>query len=205
MDRRITGALILLLGLALAGGIIYVLFFYDFNARQAVKTPAVQPTATDNKSAGQPPTPAPIGEKKIIEVKKPAEPKIVGEEDLKQMAGLFAERFGSYSNQSNYRNMRDLEIFMTDKLAAWVEDFIKKQIESKVDTSIYYGISSKSISMTVKEFKADEGVARIMVGTQRREAFATGANSNGFGQNIEIVFLKQGGIWKVDEANWQTR
>jgi len=202
MDRRITGALILLLGIALAGGIIYVLFFYDFNAKPA-ETPKSQQAVTDNKAASQPPTPT--GEKKIIEVKAPVVPKEVGEEDLKQMAGLFAERFGSYSNQSNYRNLRDLEIFMTAKLAAWAEDFIKKQIESKTDTSIYYGISSKAISMTVKEFKAEEGLARIMVGTQRRESLATGANAAGFGQNIEIVFRKQGGIWKVDEANWQVK
>jgi hypothetical protein len=204
MDRRITGALILLLGLALAGGIIYVLFFYNFNAQPAVKPP-VQPAVTDNKSAGQPPTPKTTGEKKIIDAGTPVAPKAVGEEDLKQMAGLFAERFGSYSNQSNYRNLRDLEIFMTVKFAAWAEDFIKKQIESKEDTSIYYGISSKSISMTVNEFKAEEGVARIMVSTQRRESLATGANAAGFRQNIEIVFLKQGGVWKVDEANWQTK
>jgi len=204
MDRRITGALILLLGLVLAGGIIYVLFFYDFNPQPAA-TPTSGPAVTDNKASGQPPTPTPTGEKKIIEVRTPVAPKEVGEEDLKQMAGLFAERFGSYSNQSNYRNLRDLKIFMTAKLAAWAEDFIKKQIESKADTSIYYGISSKAISMTVNEFKADEGLARIMVGTQRRESLATGANSTGFGQNIEIVFLKQGGIWKVDEANWQVK
>jgi len=204
MDRRITGVLILLLGLALAGGIIYVLFFYDFNAQPA-QTPKSPPAVTDNKAAGQPPTPAPTGEKKIIEVRAPVAPKEVGEEDLKQMAGLFAERFGSYSNQSNYRNLRDLEIFMTAKLAAWAEDFIKKNIESKIDTSIYYGISSKAISMSAKEFNADEGFARIMVGTQRRESLATGANAAGFGQNIEIVFRKQGGIWKVDEANWQVK
>lgn len=192
------------MGLALAGGIIYVLFFYDFKSGQA-PAPEQKPAVTDNKSASQPPTPTPIGEKKVIEAKTPVAPKVVGEADLKQMAGLFAERFGSYSNQSNYRNMRDLEIFMTAKLAAWAEDFIKKNIESKIDTSIYYGISSKSISTTVKEFKPDEGVARIMVGTQRRESLATGANTAGFGQNIEIVFLKQGGMWKVDEANWQPK
>lgn len=203
MDRRLTGVLIMLLGLALAGGIIYVLFFYDFNAKQAVVPPP--PVKTDNISASQPPTPTQIGEKAIIEAASSTEPKEVGQEDLKQMAGLFAERFGSYSNQSNYRNLRDLEIFMTAKLVAWAEDFIKKQIESKIDTSIYYGISSKAVAMTVKEFKADEGWATIMVSVQRRESLSTGANAAGFGQNIEIRFLKQGGIWKVDEAIWQTR
>ena len=204
MDRRFAGILIILFGLALAGGIVYFLFFYNFNAKPA-ETPKALPAAADNKAASQPPTPTPTGEKKIIEVKTPIAPKEVGEEDLKQMAGLFAERFGSYSNQSNYRNLRDLEIFMTARLTAWAEDFIKKQIESKVDTSIYYGISSKAVSTSVKEFKAEEGLAKIIVGTQRREALATGANTTSFGQNIEIVLRKTGGVWKVDEANWQVR
>jgi hypothetical protein len=204
MDRRFVGILIVLLGLAIAAGIVYILFFYDFNAKK-VEAPKLQPPASDNRAGGQPLKPVATGEKKVIEVRTPVAPKEVGEEDLKQIAGLFAERFGSYSNQSNYRNLRDLEIFMTAKLAAWAEDFIKKQIESKTDTSIYYGISSKTVTTTVKEFKAEEGLATIVVATQRRESLATGANTASFGQNIEIVLRKTGGIWKVDEANWQVR
>ncbi len=203
IDRRLTGGIFLLIGLAVAAGIVYVLFFYDFNKQPE---PVRQPAIKEQPAKTGPAVPAkPAGEKKIIEIKPQIAPKEVGEEDLKQMAALFAERFGSYSNQSNYRNLRDLEIFMTVRMQAWAEEFIKLMIMRKEDTSIYYGITTRAISQKTVTFDAEAGTAKIMVGTQRRESLSTGANSAGFGQNLEIVFKKEGGIWKTDEANWQAK
>jgi hypothetical protein len=202
MNRKWIGIIIILLGLILAAGIIYVLFFYDFSP--ASPTAKVTPKADDSKTAPAAVTPK-TETKKVFEAQKPAEPKTVGEDDLKRIAALFAERYGSYSNQSNYRNLRDLKIFMTAKMQAWTDNYIKEAIAKKTDASIYYGISTKAISYRVEKFDEDAGMAKIIVNTQRKESIADTSNSGGFAQEIEIYFKKESNVWKVDEAVWQSK
>lgn len=127
----------------------------------------------------------------------------VDKDDLKRMAASFAERFGSYSNQSNYSNIVDLKIFMSIKMVAWAENFVREQRRNNM-TEIYYGITTKAINEEVLDFDEDNGSASILVQTRRREANGTVNNvSNFFNQNITIIFMKEDGIWKVDSANWQ--
>jgi hypothetical protein len=132
-----------------------------------------------------------------------AQDKSVKKDDLKRMAGLFAERFGSYSNQSDYSNINDLKIFMSRKMCVWADNYVTEQKKSGL-TAIYYGITTKSVSEEVKNFDEDSGLAVILVSTRRREANGTTNNvSNIFNQNILINFIKENGIWKVDSASWQ--
>lgn len=127
----------------------------------------------------------------------------VDKDDLKRMAASFAERFGSYSNQSNYSNIVDLRIFMSKKMVAWAENFIREQ-RQKSETNLYYGITTKAINEEVLDFDEDAGSASVLVQTRRREANGTINNvSNFFNQNITINFTKENGMWKVDSAIWQ--
>lgn len=202
MSRRWIGVIIVILGLAMLAGIIYVLFFMDFK-----KAPVTGDLKTIQNPAGQAETATKPAEddKKTVAIRPASEPKEMGEEDLKKMAALFTERYGSYSNQSNYRNMRDLEIFMTSSLQTWVENFIKQSIAKKNDASIYYGITTKAISQKVQDFDDAGGRAKILVKTQRRESTGTSVNSSSFQQEIEIGFVKEAGAWKVDKAVWQNK
>lgn len=195
--------MIVIAGLALLAGIIYILFFFDFN-----KPAAPAGGGNNAPAAGEPAAKTPAGAnqaKKVIEVSKEEEPREFGEADLIRLGALFAERFGSYSNQSNYRNMRDLEIFMTKSFQDWVENFIKQAIERKLDNAIYYGISTKAVSQKAEYFDDEAGKAKVVVRTQRKEATGDTQNSASFQQDIEILFLKEGGVWKVDKAAWQNK
>ncbi|MCD4693821.1 hypothetical protein K8R62_00485 [bacterium] len=123
------------------------------------------------------------------------------EVDLKKLASSFAERFGSYSNQSRYDNLRDLKLFMSDGMKSWTDGFIEEQL-SKEYSGEYYGISTKSVVATVDNFNPSSGVASATVQTQRIEQ-EEGKEDNVFYQDLKIDFVKNNKNWVVDEANWQ--
>jgi hypothetical protein len=119
------------------------------------------------------------------------------------MAAAFAERFGSFSNQSDYGNFRDLQIFETAAMQAWAQNYISQAKAKKADTTVYYGIVTKSIVTEVKQFDSSAGQAEILVKTQRRETTGTSAASPAYYQDIIVKYLLEGGAWKVDSADWQ--
>ncbi len=123
-------------------------------------------------------------------------------EDIKQMALAFAERFGSYSNQSNYDNIRDLTIFMTAEMRRWSDGYIAELERRNTDYANYYGITTVAISGEVKSFDDKAGTAEVVVSTQRREVQGSDNNPQTYDQNIRLLFAKEGGEWKVDGAFW---
>jgi hypothetical protein len=130
----------------------------------------------------------------------------ITKEDLKRMAASFTERFGSYSNQSNFSNIIDLKIFMSQDMRKWADQYVSQQRQKKLANNIYYGITTKAIAQEVITLDDDSGQAVILVKTRRREAISSTANvSNVFDQNIIINLTLEGGAWKVSSANWQDK
>jgi len=122
--------------------------------------------------------------------------------DLAKLAMAFAERFGSYSNQSNYGNFTDLKIFMTDDLKTWVDNYVTDLKDKAQDSISYYGISTKALTSEVTQFNDNIGQATIVVTTQRRES-ATQTDDSTYIQNIKIDMLKVRGEWLVDGIYWE--
>lgn len=180
--------------------IVFVLFFYTFNKQQ---TPIVE--QNKQNQVEEVPKQQTDTVKKVVNVNAPLDKEAMSKEELKRLAASFAERYGSYSNQSNYQNMSDLKIFMTDRFKKSTDDFIAQMIAKKIDKTIYYGITTKAISPIVNEFDNEKGLAKITVTTQRRESIATTENANGFPQAVTISFKKDGKAWKVDDAVWQAK
>jgi hypothetical protein len=200
--KRIIGITIIITGLILLALIIYFLFFYNFS----------QPVPEGEKAEN---VPASIKTEPISPEKKKAifnaseQPKItkeeIAEEELKRMAASFTERFGSYSNQSSYGNILDLKIFMTAKMQDWADNFIKETIAKNAYSGIYYGVTTKAVSETIRKFDDDGGEAIILVSAQRREATGATNNITTSYQDILIKFTKEKGAWKVDSADWQKK
>ncbi len=196
MDRRFVGFFFIGLGVIILILIIYFLFFFKFNKPQdvpkqqgATSTPAV-------KTVVEPP--------KILEV-KPVTKEELDQEGVKRLAASFAERFGSYSSHSNFQNMEDLKLFMTDKMKTWSEDFVKTQALKQAGNTEYYGITTKAVTKKMVDFDESKGTAKVLIQTQRRETVGSAGNPVSFGQSIEVSLLKQGGTWKVDQAYWKDR
>ncbi|MBN1779139.1 MAG: hypothetical protein JW816_02885 [Candidatus Buchananbacteria bacterium] len=122
---------------------------------------------------------------------------------LKAVATTFTERFGSYSNESNFSNLSDLKILMTDKMKSWAIGFISQQLS--VDQSIYYGIDTKAINAKVKSFDEKAGLADIQVVTQRQEFKGGLENPKTFYQNLNLKLVQLNGAWLVDQASWEDR
>jgi len=123
--------------------------------------------------------------------------------DLMRMAMSFVERFGSYSNQSNYNNIEDLMVYMSSDMVRWAEGHIKKERSRKKDTSIYFGVSTDALSSQVKKFEPSAGMAEFKISTQKRESSGSVANAKVYYQDILVSLVKENGVWKVDSAFWQ--
>ena len=75
----------------------------------------------------------------------------------------------------------------------------------KADTSIYYGITTKAVSIETKKYDQDSNNAEILVKTQRLKAIASTKNTTTSYEDILIELIKNKGAWKVDGAYWQTK
>jgi len=98
MRKRIWGVIIIIIGLLLIAAIIYFLFFY----KPSIPGPAAeQPVAAEPKS-GLPAQEEPVEQPSNVQPAFPLKKADVNQEDVIRMASAFAERFGSFSNQSDY-------------------------------------------------------------------------------------------------------
>ncbi|MDP2708489.1 MAG: hypothetical protein Q8O93_00335 [bacterium] len=203
MDRRIWGIIIVIASLAIIAGIVYLIFFYRFSPAAAPlseQPAAEQAPAADPPAAEKPDRPA-----VSVAPAAPAKPAEVGRNELVKMSSAFAERFGSYSNQSDYGNIRDLRIFMTAKLKTWADNYINDARSRQGDSAIYYGIITKAISGEAKQFDPDTGQAEILIKTQRRESIGVSGNNATFYQDIIIKYEKENGAWLLDGIYWQAK
>jgi len=147
---------------------------------------------------------APIGGSVKVEAPKVETPKpLTAEEksknDLSRLAKSFAERFGSYSNSSDFENLRDLEPFMTSTMVSWSEKFIREK-KSALTNAAYYGIMTTVVSQEVSSFSNNEAI--VLLHTQRTENNSAGENKI-FYQDLKLQFEKSNNIWLIDAAYWQ--
>jgi hypothetical protein len=122
---------------------------------------------------------------------------------VEAMARSFAERFGSFSNQSNFENLTDLYPFMTKKMIQWAEDFIATRKGQAKSQNEYFGITTKALATRI--ISQDKDQITIVVTTQRRESTATTLNNRVYLQDIELKIVKENDLWKVDEAKWKEK
>jgi hypothetical protein len=123
--------------------------------------------------------------------------------NLRRVAAAFAERFGSFSNQSDFENIIDLKAFMTDAMSAWADGYVADQRAAKKPSAVYYGLTTRSISTEVVSFDEAAGEASVRVKAQRREESGETGESRVYYQDIIIDFEEVADVWKVDSAVWQ--
>lgn len=125
------------------------------------------------------------------------------ESQAQLVARSFVERFGSYSNQSDYQNFSDLREFMTDSFAAWVFEQYVPQLESRYEGQAYYGIETKVISQQTESFNEGEGSAQVLIKTQRQIFDSVSGVPQVEYQDIQLNLIHEGENWLVDSAFWQ--
>ena len=124
------------------------------------------------------------------------------ENDFKSIARSFAERFGSYSNQSDYGNIDDFYDFMSSNMKDWADSYIVKLKNENKSNETYYGITTKAlVEPVIQKFDPKSGKVEVLVTTQREEV-SSSSDTKIYNQDIKIVFIKENGNWLVDEATW---
>lgn len=131
-------------------------------------------------------------------------PLFLGEEaelvptDLWSLSQTFAERYGSYSSESDFANARDLLPLMS---AAFVARTLAS-METAVPSSGYYGVTTRFLSVKVTAQNDAAGTASAEVQTQREEASGSVQDVQVRYQVLQLVFVKEQSVWKVDDAVW---
>ncbi|KKU13020.1 MAG: hypothetical protein UX17_C0030G0020 [Parcubacteria group bacterium GW2011_GWC2_45_7] len=126
----------------------------------------------------------------------------VAQASLEAFARSFIERYGSYSNQSNYDNLEDLYPFMTKNLQQSTQDFVQSErAKMRTQTPAYFGITTRVLSSMVSLLNDDR--AGLVIKTQRRESGSDPNASRLYYQDVELKLVMVGEQWKVDVAEWQ--
>lgn len=112
---------------------------------------------------------------------------------LKQLARIFVERFGSYSNQNDNRHITDVLSLATERMQAYLES---QALES---ARVYAGVTTKVVASRITEKSGNTAIVAVDVqrviredGTERSE-YASGT----------VTLKKVSGEWKVDGLFWE--
>lgn len=202
--KKIIWLIIILLLLLILAAIIYLFLVYfkklpgisnqNLNLNQA-PVPVVQNNVFNTPNAG------------VLADVQGLTGQIATSEAAKQsvlfIATSFTERFGTYSNQSNYKNFDELAVFMTDSMKKWVLSYQEDLKKKNPDINVYYALETKAISSQINTLDEKTGKGEILVKTQRQELKNSPANPRIFYQDILLKLVKINNEWKVDGAYWQ--
>ncbi|HLA26110.1 MAG TPA: hypothetical protein VJ028_03040 [Patescibacteria group bacterium] len=126
-----------------------------------------------------------------------------GKSDVEKIARFFTEFFGSFSTDSNYSNVTGLKIYMTQNMQKWADGFVADAKKNKSKEAGYFGVTTKAVSVKTDSFSEEQGKAEVIVSCQRREATGTSTNARIYYQDMTVSFIKEKGVWKVNEAKWK--
>ena len=112
----------------------------------------------------------------------------------------FAERFGSYSNQSDYGNFTDLKIMMTDNMKSWVDTYVAQLKKQNSASGAYYGLTTQAVTATVSSFDDKTGQAAVIVTVKQVASTAKVTGGPSVTKKLDLTFKKVNGDWLVDRA-----
>ena len=200
MQKKLIGYLIIVVAVLILIGIIYIIFFHKFSGPISVDNTKPQTQNTIEKI----PEIIKNTEEKKIEIRNTPTPgKLIDstETTVKKLAASFAERFGSYSNQSNYTNLEESLLFMSDKMRAREENNLASLRAKKLDSSNYSAIVTKVITCQITHLGGD--VAEASIGALKTEISSNDSEKKSYSQNAIVKLVKVNNEWKIDEFIWQ--
>ncbi|TSC55583.1 MAG: hypothetical protein G01um101418_838 [Parcubacteria group bacterium Gr01-1014_18] len=123
--------------------------------------------------------------------------------EAQRTARVFVERYGSYSNASNFQNIEDVLYLATDSMRAFLERTLEQYRAGAVAGAEYSGMSTVVLSWDELTEESSENRHMFRVHTQRSKSIGSLDNVSSFYQDSKVVVLRQEAVWKVDSAYWQ--
>lgn len=114
------------------------------------------------------------------------------------VAKMFVERYGSYSNEANFQNLKDVLPLMTDSFAQKTNQFIEKLNPPET----YYGVTTSVLIVKVEKMDDVAGIATILLNTQQEIAENSPQNTRIEYKEIRLELERVDDVWKVDSATW---
>ncbi len=185
--------------------IVFVVLMITWDRWKPTSTPATTPTETTPTSPVAP-SPANPPSAPVAPLEKPAttpvSPTTSANIALETLTRSFAERFGSFSNESDFTNILELRSLMTPSMAAWADAYVADGRARATVGAPYYGLTTRALQVLVGSLDAKSTTATVTVATQRREARGDGTPRI-FYQSLVLELQKISGDWKIHRAEWK--
>ncbi|MGB0757673.1 MAG: hypothetical protein ACPGO5_04425 [Patescibacteria group bacterium] len=114
-------------------------------------------------------------------------------------AHYFVERWGTYSNVSNFQNIQDLRSAMTDELYNQAMQGREMVQFADIDDIEYEAYDAQVASIEWLDKSDETATARV---TTRRHRITEGTEEP-YKQDIVVRFVNENDRWLVSEAVWQ--
>lgn len=173
---------ILIAGL-LAGGLWY---FYgeDLISNQPViNGTVVNNNVTNEIVNNEPPAPQPV-------------PEVTDEALIRTASFAFAARYGSYSNDTRWQNIRDVYYLLTPRMQSVMDSLIS----SNIPQAGYYSVSTRPLFLNINSQSSTS--AAVTVKTQKQETFSINGQDVISYQDLNLNLIKTGTEWQIDSAEW---
>jgi len=142
-------------------------------------------TETSLPPIGQQPTIIPEGIKPKVLTTLEAE-----KNAAKQIAKIFMERYGSYSTDNSFQNIREVQMLVSQNL--WTK--LSAMIKNSSNNQAFVGVTSKAAMSDIKEWGED--TAKISVGVSKEEKRADKITT--YFETYTVGMVKENGSWLVD-------
>ncbi len=189
MSHKTRNIIIILLAVA-----VITLVVWYFVAKQKDNQPVIveEPMAKTSQQVKKDKTENQIVDNLEKKVAGKSQEEISLEAKILGSARFFIERYGSFSSQADWQNLKDLEPFVTDSMYQGFENVMNRAQTGEK----YYSLSTKVLSAKINDFA--DGEAWVLANTQKQE------NNNGqesvFYQEIEVKLISVGDDWLVDDV-----
>ena len=114
---------------------------------------------------------------------------------VRQFAKVYVERYGTFSSQNNFQNLKDLKGLSTDSLWQKIDALIKnakQQVE-------FLGVTTKAITTNILNWSGDKAIVELKV--TRTEERSSGTTDKI--QTYTLNLIKTGQGWLVDKIVWK--
>jgi len=192
---KIFAGLSILIALIIIGILVYLFVLAPDTTVQEPDT-TEQPTDNGDGSTATPRDPGRLDRPDRISTTPPAtipENVDVGENYIKQLARMFVERFGSYSNQNDNTHVDDVLPLVTPQM----QQFVETQRSGLGEA--YRGVTTKVI---VNNLTSLDG-ATATVEVQVQETISTRDETDTNYRTGTVSLIQVNGEWKVDGLFWQ--
>ncbi len=123
------------------------------------------------------------------------------EDLLGNQARTFVSRYGTYTNQSDFANIKSLKPQMTLRLSRYVDTYID-DIKTKYPyTKGYYGITTRAFTQDFGNYTSQNSKVNVIIETQRIETI--GDTTRTFNQDVTVSMVYSGGVWLIDGVFWE--